>query len=290
MSYYNEIRSMMFAFGDNHKPNPETATFVEEIVLKQLRIIIQESFKYWNGEVLRGQDLLFLLRKNKWKMRRFVKYLQVKNLKKTATLEVKFVDEKFSGESKELLDFIKQIDETGELTDMNEFDQVKHERQLRADRIAIALDEKRYMEFHKARCVSFNSKEVSRSSRDKMRLWLNPKDDIRFTNGALDVLFHYAYETVAQIVDYALLVRMDRRRTKDPLGNLSDCHYTAAMFNGEHRFGGNNPDYSKVYTGQGQPPISVAEIREVLRRFNSPQAGVLNFGGKLPETHFLFAL
>lgn len=292
ITYYNEISLMMFGFGDSHKPNPETVRFVESIVLRQLRTIVQEALKHCEGKFLRGEELVFLMRKSKWKMRRFVKYLQNKDrkLKFEAALsdEVKPV-KKHKNELYELLDFIEKIDETGELTDLTEFDEVKYERQVRADRISLALDEKKYTEFHKARCTSFSSKEMSRAANyEKLRLWIDPKKELSFTNTAIEVLLYYAYQTVAEITDYALLVRMDSRRTGDPLSNLSGAHYSATMFVAEHKFSGPNPDYSRVYNGQ--PPISVAEIREVLRRVNMSQVGRLNFGKKLPDTQYLFAL
>lgn len=39
-----------------------------------------------------------------------------------------------------------------------------------------------------------------------------------------------------------------------------------------------------------QVPIRVHEVQEVMRRVHNPQAGKLNFGGPIPETHFLLAL
>ncbi|XP_018324252.1 transcription initiation protein SPT3 homolog [Agrilus planipennis] len=292
ITYYNEISLMMFGFGDSHKPNPETVRLVETIVLSQLKRIVQEALKYSEGTNLKGEELVFLMRKNKWKMRRFVKYLQnsiIKNKLDKLDKLITFEEEQSKKSKNNLLEFIEKLDETGELTDLSEFDEIKYERQLRADRISEALDEKKYMEFYKARCASFNSRGFSHArNSEKLRLWIDPKKEITFSYNALDVLAYYAYETVAQITDYALLVRMDMRATGDPLKPLSGAHYTAAMFNGEHRFTGANPDYSRVYTGQ--PPISVNEIKEVMRRVNSPQAGRLYFGRKLPESQFFFAI
>lgn len=286
ISYYNEISLMMFGFGDSHKPNPDTVRYVEQIVLNQLRMIVQEALKYVNGNNVRGEELVFLMRKNKYKMRRFIKYLMNKDMKKQ--IEDPMID--LTNERKNsIIEFIERIDETGELTDMTEFDETKYERQLRADRISVALDEEKYMKFFKARCTSFKSKQMSQfKSLEKLRLWVDPKKEINFTSSALDVLAYYAYETVAQLTDYSLLVRLDMKNSLDPLNNLGGLYYNASMFNGEHRFSGSNPDYSKVYSGQ--PPISVNEIKEVMRRIYNPQAGKLCFGKQLPNTHFIIAI
>ncbi|XP_072397614.1 transcription initiation protein SPT3 homolog [Diabrotica undecimpunctata] len=287
VTFCNEISMMMFGFGDSHKPNPETVRLVESIVLKQLRTIIQAALKYSEGETLKGHELVFLMRHNKHKMRRFVKYLINKQNQKQ--LFKSEIDSNLEESSKNvLLEFIERIDETEEFTNLTELDEIKHERQLRADRISQALDEKKYLEFCKARCSSFYSKGTSHRSLDKLRQWVDPRKEISFKDDALDVLAYYAYQTVAEITDYALLVRMDAKCGTDPLNHLTGSYYTATMFTGKHRFEERNPDYSKVY--MSQQAISVNEIKEVMRRVCTPQVGRLNFGGKLPETQHLFAL
>ncbi|XP_022913031.1 transcription initiation protein SPT3 homolog [Onthophagus taurus] len=286
ISYYNEISLMMFGFGDSHTPNPETVRLVESIVLSQLRLIVQEGLKHSENNTLKGEHLVFLMRKNKVKMRRFVKYLQHKDMKKHLDSDVVDLTDK---PKPPLLTFIEKMDEFGELMDTNEFDEVKHQRQLRADRISLALDEQKYIKFAKARCASFNSKEMSQTRNfEKLRQWIDPKKEVNFTTNSFDVLAYYAYETVAQIADFAFLARLDNRRTGDPLGDLSGLYYTGSMFNGEHRFTGLNPDYSRVYNGQ--PPFSVNEIKEVMRRIFSPQAGKLCLGRKNTESICIIAV
>lgn len=294
VSFYNEISLMMFGFGDSHKPNPETVRFVENIVITQMRLLIREALKYSNeSSFLKGEELVFLLRHNKYKMRRLVRYFKNKHFKN------KVISNNFDGlESTEIkqhkndpiLEFIEKIDETGEFMDLSAFDEVKYERQLRADRIAQALDQKKYFDFCKARCASFSNKDTIYKNMDKIKIWLYPKskDEIKFSDTALEMICYYAYQTVAELIDYALLVRMDAKCGTDPLKHLHGSYYTATMFTGKHRFEEPNPDYSKVLINQ--PPLTVSEIKEVMRRVHTPQAGKLNFGGKLPDTHFLFAL
>lgn len=287
ISYYNEISMMMYGFGDSHKPNPETVRLVENIVLSQLRMIIQEALKYCNGKNLRGEELIFLMRKNKYKMKRFVQYLMVKDAKKM--LESQTIDLTNPPKNK-LIDFIERIDETGEFTDMTDVDETKYERNLRADRISVALGEAEYIKFSKARRASFHSKQMTQLNNfEKFRVWVDPKRDVNINQTAMDVLTYYAYETVAQLVDYAILVRLDMKSTMDPLNNLAGSSYNAAMFNGDYRFTGKNADYSKVYSGQ--PAISVAEIKEVMRRIYMPPSNALILGKqKLPDTRYIIVL
>lgn len=142
----------MYGFGDSHKPSPDTVLLVEHTVLSQLRTIIQEALKHSTKEnQLHGEELVFLMRKNKHKMRRFIRYLQNKDLKRKfekqldekGTVAPKQLDEKgtvapeqLGSSARNLIEFIERIDETGELTDMAEFDDMKYERQLRADQIS----------------------------------------------------------------------------------------------------------------------------------------------------------
>lgn len=276
---------MMFGFGDSHQPNPDTVHLVEQIVLNQLRLIVQEALKFAEGKTLGGEELVFLMRKNKQKMQRFVKYLLHKDLKKKAESSVVDLTEPVKNP---LLEYIGYIDETGELTDVSEFDEVKYQRQVRADRMSQALNEEQYMKFFNARCMSFNSKSILQSRNfEKLRLWVDPKKEVNFTTVGLDVLSYYAYETVAEIVDCAFLVRLDSRHTDDPLANLDGMYYTAAMFNGEHKLA-NAQDYSKVYSGQ--PPISVNEVKEVMRRLYMPNHGKLCLGRKLPDSQYILAI
>nr|CAH7718011.1 unnamed protein product [Callosobruchus chinensis] len=289
ITYYSEISQMMFGFGDSHSPNPDTVRLVESILLQQLRTLVQEALKYSDGEHLGGEELVFLMRHSKQKMRRFVTYLRNKQNKAILQQPVGAADKQLVDKPEgQLMEFIEHIDETGEFTDLTEIDEVKLERQLRADRISLALDEKRYLEFCKARCRSFTSNYTVQRSLKNLRIWVDPKEEINFTNEALDVLAYYAYQTVAEIVDYALLVRMDTKTGSNPFDHLPGSYYTATMFNGKHQFQEDNPDYSKVHSSQ--PQITVNEVKEVMRRVHTPQAGKLNFGGPLPETHYLFAL
>lgn len=87
---------------------------------------------------------------------------------------------------------------------------------------------------------------------------------------------------------------------------MPGSYYTATMFNAPHGLEKRRIDctrvvfflqifevfykFNSVQIHTNQQPISVNEIKEVMRRVHNPQAGKLNFGGKLPATHYLLAL
>lgn len=288
VSFINEISRMMFGFGDQQNPNPETVHLVENITLDQLRTIVKEALKYSSdGKTLKGEELIFLMRHNKYKMRRFVKYLHNKILRNIPTSNIGYVDLDVKPKGY-LIEFIMKIDETGEFMDLNEMDEVKRERELRADRISQALDEEQYLEFCRARSITFCSKNITMRNLDKLKNWIDSDSQIVFRLEALEVLGYLAYQTVAEIVDYAFLVRMDTNSGHDPFKHIVGSYYSATMFNYSQKFGAKNLDHTKVHSGQS--PLTVNEIKEVMRRIRSPQAGLLNFGGKRPATHYCFAL
>lgn len=264
--YTDEISKMLFGFGDSSKPNENTVHLVESIVYNQIRSIIREALKYSDNETLNGRELVFLMRHNKYKMRRFIRYLRNKEMSKeiakdtdTKKEEVPNKEIKKEIDTRVLLDFIEYIDQTGELTDLSEFDEVKHARQIRANEISLVLDKKKYAEYQKARTVSFHS------DIEKFRQWINPKKEIHLTATALDVLAYYAFETIAQLADFAFQVRLDNKKEPDPVNT-----------------------FRKVYSVQ--QPFTVHEIKEVMRRVTSPQTGRLKFGKDLPERHTFLAL
>lgn len=289
----------MFGFGDSHIPNPDTVSLVENITLNQMRLIVEEAIKVQticsdpeappeDKKTLSGEELVFLMRKDKYKMRRFLKYLYSQMQKHVHSNFAQPVPVQAPPKHNKLIEFIEYIDETGELTDLSEYDEVKYERMVRADRMSLALGEEAYMKFYKARCSSFMQKSMSQIRNfERLKQWIDPGNTVNFTNDALNVLSYYAYETVALIIDYALLVRLDHNRKADPLENLQGTHYSADMFKGE-QFNGPNPDYSRVYSGQA--PISVNEIKEVMRRLYMPQAGICLLGKKMPSSRTIIVV
>ena len=129
--------------------------------------------------------------------------------------------------------FLSQINNTGELfEDASTIDEVKQQRCIRAEIMTRSMDEARYLKFSKARNASFANK-----NRHKFSDWIAPDSksqttailclrmisvkfiltlyhlgDITITKQAYTILGYLAYETVAQIIDFALLVRQDQNK------------------------------------------------------------------------------
>ncbi|RUS86019.1 hypothetical protein EGW08_006231, partial [Elysia chlorotica] len=199
--FTNEIQQMMFGFGDCRKPLQETAVLVEEIVHQQMVAMIHLCAE---GAATRGEkqitieDILFLLRKNKDKLKRLLRYYEVKDMKhvikstvsaadETSKAEVlitqdKKMDSKIMGKNRQICyDFLSVIDQTGELLALfqdKEIDLVKHERLVRAELQSQGMDTKQYLEFCQARQANFSRKHT-KSQRFKDWLQLNLKPEIQ---------------------------------------------------------------------------------------------------------------
>lgn len=72
----------MHGFGDSSEPLIESAKIVEEVVLQQMRTIITKACEVSDnrgnskkGTTISAEDLIFLLRKDKVKLQRLIKYL-----------------------------------------------------------------------------------------------------------------------------------------------------------------------------------------------------------------------
>ncbi|KAI2654090.1 hypothetical protein H4Q32_010714 [Labeo rohita] len=146
------------------------------------------------------EDIIFLMRKDKKKLRRLIRYMQFRDYKskvlKTIEDEDLLDSDKYSSSSSSsssssvnkrqrlLQDFMSSIDQTGEfltLVEEEEVDEVKQER----------------LEF---------------------REWLDCSSlDVKPNAMSMEILSYLAYETVAQVVDLALLVKQDMTpKTGDP--------------------------------------------------------------------------
>uniref|UniRef100_A0A9L0SIC8 SPT3 homolog, SAGA and STAGA complex component n=1 Tax=Equus caballus TaxID=9796 RepID=A0A9L0SIC8_HORSE len=168
------------------------------------------------ARVISDEDLLFLMRKDKKKLRRLLKYMFFRDYKSKIVKgidEDDLLEDKLSGSSntnkrqKTAQDFLNSIDQTGELLAMfedDEIDEVKQERMERAERQTRIMDSAQYAEFCESRQLSFYKKA------SKFRDWLDCSSmEIKPSVVAMEILAYLAYETVAQLVDLALLVRQD---------------------------------------------------------------------------------
>ncbi|XP_077292124.1 transcription initiation protein Spt3 [Arctopsyche grandis] len=277
-SFHKEVASMMHGFGDGPSPLPATVTLVESIVLKQLRAILNLAAK--NSE-RRGhkcvypEDIIFLVRNNKVKLQRMLLYMKNKdNLKaKTKVLDEQYVpnvllEEDTENSKKRKRSFAEIVEAIGDddvVYKSLEFDDVIHTRKLRANSISQSINLEKYEAYHKARRVSFSSQHKM-ANNPKLKQWICPSNDINIACQTMQLMSYIAYETVAQIVDLCFLVRQDcKNEVNEPFARLEGGNYcNLATYDSAQL----------VKSGFGTNAITVAQVREAMRRFSAPIIGI----------------
>ncbi|KAK9541237.1 hypothetical protein VZT92_001298 [Zoarces viviparus] len=242
ISFIPELQSMMFALGDARRPPHETAALVEDIVHTQLITMLHQACE---GACLRGsrvisaEDILFLMRRDKRKVARLLKYLQFRDyksklLKSLEDDEMQQETDRSAGaagaagggnQRRQRLaqDFLLGMDQTGELLSLaerQEVDPIKQERMERLERQTRTMDQGQYSEFCESRQLSFAKKA------SKFRDWLDCSSlEIKPNSVSMEILSYLAYETVAQIVDLSLLVKQEMTAKTNPISHVISASY-----------------------------------------------------------------
>lgn len=282
-NFQKEISNMMHGFGDNPNPNAATVVLVENIVLQQLRSMLQEALHcsiLRGGKAITNYDIIYLMRKNKIKLKRLHDYqIKLDHIDKSRQVTVTtptepimtgmlLEEEKDPSIKKRRthIDVIKELDEADEVSQIK-FDAIDYLRKVRAAKITESMSFEKYEAYHKARCSSFRSGYGMGKGFLKLERWINPNKELKITLSALEVLCFLAYETVAELVDGVFLIRQDaKKKYGDPLGKFEGGHFCNPVSL-------NNAVYIKSGY-EGVSAITVAEIREVLRRYFNPQTGM----------------
>nr|XP_042704591.1 transcription initiation protein SPT3 homolog isoform X1 [Chrysemys picta bellii] len=264
-SFTTELQSMMFSLGDVRRPLHETAVLVEDIIHMQLINLLQQAAEVSQlrgARVISAEDLLFLMRKDKKKLRRLLKYMFfrdykskiVKGIEEDDLLEDKFNSSSVNKRQKLAQDFLNSIDQTGELLAMfedDEIDDVKQERMERAERQTRMMDSAQYAEFCESRQLSFSKKA------SKFRDWLDCSSmEIKPNAVAMEILAYLAYETVAQLVDLALLVKQDMApKAGDPFSHAISATFIQYHNSAEPHFLGQTSNMkSSLDSPENTPP------------------------------------
>ncbi|XP_068136261.1 transcription initiation protein SPT3 homolog isoform X3 [Hyperolius riggenbachi] len=282
-----------FSLGDARRPLHETAVLVEDIVHTQLINLLQQAAEVSQmrgARVISAEDLLFLMRRDKKKLKRLLKYMVFRDYKSKVLkgIEEDDLEEKLSASSnankrqKLAQDFLNSIDQTGELLALmedDEIDEVKQERMERAEKQTRTMDSAQYAEFCESRQLSFSKKA------SKFRDWLDCSSmEIKPNAVAMEILAYLAYETVAQLVDLALLVKQDMSpKTSDPFSHAMSAAYLQTRNPAEPPFQA-QPIKSNPETPENTPPATPTPPSTGTPHMGKNQAGPLGNGAQTPES------
>uniref|UniRef100_A0A673FZM5 SPT3 homolog, SAGA and STAGA complex component n=1 Tax=Sinocyclocheilus rhinocerous TaxID=307959 RepID=A0A673FZM5_9TELE len=255
------------------RPLHVTAALVEDVVHTQLINLLHQAAEV---ALLRGaraispEYIIFLMRKDKKKLRRLIGYMHFRDYKsrvlKTIEDEDLLDSDKYSSSSsvnkrqRLLQDFMSSIDQTGEflsLVEEEEVDEVKQERLERIERMTRNMDSSQYSDFCESRQLSFSKKA------SKFREWLDCSSlDVKPSAMSMEILSYLAYETVARVVDLALLVKQDMTpKTGDPFQ-----HAISATF---IQYCNSSAESAAACGAEAQSSaIQPAHIREAIRRYS----------------------
>lgn len=275
-NFQKEISKMMHGFGDNPNPNAATVVLVENIVLQQLRSMLQEAQEYSTmrgAKSISNYDIIFLMRKNNLKLKRLhdyqIKLDQIdKNVGAQGDPITGIIDDKKDVIKKRRthIEVIQDLDETDEVSQIT-FDSIDFLRKVRASKITESMPFDKYEAYFKARCVSFRAGSALCKGFAKLEKWINPTKELKISTPALEVLCFLAYETVAEIVDGVFLVRQDsKKKSGDPFSKFEGGYFCNPLCLSTSVY---------IKAGyEGVPAITVAEVREALRRYFAPQSGM----------------
>ncbi|XP_069831977.1 transcription initiation protein SPT3 homolog isoform X2 [Dendropsophus ebraccatus] len=292
-SFVPELQSMMFSLGDARRPLQETAALVEDIVHTQLINLLQQAAEVSQmrgARVISSEDILFLMRRDKKKLKRLLKYMVFRDYKSKVLkgIEEDDLEEKLAPNNtvnkrqKLAQDFLNSIDQTGELLALmedDEIDEVKQERMERAEKQTRNMDSAQYAEFCESRQLSFSKKA------SKFRDWLDCSSmEIKPNAVAMEILAYLAYETVAQLVDLALLVKQDMSpKTSDPFSHAMSAAYIQSHNPSEVLFQ-NQPGKSNPDTPENTPPATPNPPSTGAQHMGKNQPGSLGNGSQTPDS------
>ncbi|GAB1608781.1 initiation SPT3 homolog isoform X1 [Argonauta hians] len=306
-----EIQQMMHGFGDCRKPLQESAALLQEIVHSQMLFLLYQASEVAakrNGRFISLEDFLFLLRKDKVKLHRLLRYMKMKDLKSASLRGTGFDDDEQSdallekpgqpSQKKRLkmcYDFIASFDQTGELLVLFEddsMDEIKLDRMVRAEMLSRQMSPQQYREFCESRQVNFSRKYKSQRFKDWLMsgVCIEPKPNPL----ALEMFSYLAYETIAQLMDLAIIVQREAMgNSGEPIGrhigglttsssssssSSDSCNYYESFpenNNNNNNSGSQLPGQAGLKNVpanqlelQTYQAITPADIREALRRYS----------------------
>ncbi|XP_055706362.1 uncharacterized protein LOC129803664 [Phlebotomus papatasi] len=258
-----EISSIMRGFGDCEHPLKETVILVEKIVYQQMRGIIQEAIDCSiarKGVPCPSQkDFEYMMRRHPVKIFRLQKYLKYMKQHQRYQRYQDIMAGRIGAQQKEEEKSPgSNSDDDSDREVPERFDEEKTRRIFRADRISQMLNGEQYEHFNAARRTSFYG-DNSSTMKSKFRSWLSIPAEVTITSDVLKILAYFVHETIAVLVDYCILTRLNSsNRITEPYSRIT----SGSTYGMLHLC----PDITQGRGSDGVKAITVQEINEAMRR------------------------
>lgn len=259
MSLLPEISDIMRSFGDCDQPRAESVKLVEHILQQQLRGMFNEAslvaMRRKNNPCPSQADFEFLMRNHPVKIARMRKHLKdMRILKRFLSIK--------TGRPQDFAEDLDGCESDDELSiDIpDQYDEERTRRLFRADRISQILNGQQYLEFNEARKTSFYCRHGEKI-KNKFRHFLDLPADLHIPTATMNILAYFAHETIAMIVDYAILTRLNSsNRNRPPFSRVTPTGASPSMIH-------ICPEVTQGRGNEVAQPITVHEINEGIRRF-----------------------
>lgn len=204
--FLHEISDIMRGYGDCENPLLESVILVEKIVIQQMRSILNDVIglaMFRKGQPEPSQkDFEHLMRRNPVRIYRLQKHLKDLEFRRRyhdmiAGRPIVYTEED---------EGVSEGDDDGEV--LEKYDEEKVRRLFRADRISLTLTGPQYAAYNEARRTSFHCRN-STTIRAKLKELLNPPAEAKISMLVYTILGYLVHETIATIVDYAILTRLN---------------------------------------------------------------------------------
>lgn len=193
------------------------------------------------------------MRKNSAKVQRFRKYMR-------SVYKLKAEQKQGYG-----MNFFNKLAEENATSDDEQqqecYDPERTRRLFRADRISQVLSPQKYEEFQKARTWASNTRNKAEMLRKLVEILQISKEIQDNSPETLEIIIFLAQETIATIVDFAILTRLNTDNTAtDPVTISSSITNNMLHL---------CPEVTQGRGLEGVKPITVQEINEAIRRVQS---------------------
>ncbi|ELQ75276.1 Histone acetyltransferase PCAF/SAGA, subunit SUPT3H/SPT3, partial [Trachipleistophora hominis] len=234
--YTNEIKAMLYSFGDSKNPSLQTAQYLESVLKTQIQRFLSAANNIRicrRGKLINLEDIGFVIRKDPFKLRRLLNFIHFKEIKgklesklEFHSSEAEFTDIKplcednvenksdiDSNSAKIEPDIFKITNDEKKFSWMlpvQGTDTFQLNRLLEIDNLTANMSKDEYLEFAECRQSSFVYRK-NKKFREFIGGW-------RIHDNIMDVLGYICYEMVYNIATMVLTLRDKRRGYKVKFG------------------------------------------------------------------------